>query len=300
MRILNFGSTNIDIVFSVDHIVKPGETLGSSSLTRSTGGKGANQSVAVAKAGQHEIFHAGRIGPDGLWIKDKLQQMGVRTDFVFDGETPTGQALIQVASDGQNSIVLYAGANKEFTDVGIDEILANFSKGDWVMLQNEINNLAHIIESAYSRGLPICFNPAPFDNSVNDLPLEHIALFVLNEVEAEGLSGVSDPEASMDILTEKFPESEIIITLGGAGVRYGKGKDIRHGFGTWNVPVVDTTAAGDTFIGCYIANIAKGATVPEALHIASAASSVTVMRNGAMDSIPTPDEFSILENYSLT
>lgn len=300
MRILNFGSTNIDIVFSVDHIVKPGETLGSSSLTRSTGGKGANQSVAVAKAGQHEIFHAGRIGPDGLWIKDKLQQMGVRTDFVFDGETPTGQALIQVASDGQNSIVLYAGANKEFTDVGIDEILANFSKGDWVMLQNEINNLAHIIESAYSRGLPICFNPAPFDNSVNDLPLEHIALFVLNEVEAEGLSGVSDPEASMDILTEKFPESEIIITLGGAGVRYGKGKDIRHGFGTWNVPVVDTTAAGDTFIGCYIANIAKGATVPEALRIASAASSVTVMRNGAMDSIPTPDEFSILENYSLT
>lgn len=300
MRILNFGSTNIDIVFSVDHIVKPGETLGSASLTRSTGGKGANQSVAVAKAGQHEIFHAGRIGPDGLWIKDKLQQMGVRTDFVFDGETPTGQALIQVASDGQNSIVLYAGANKEFTDVGIDEILANFSKGDWVMLQNEINNLAHIIESAYSRGLPICFNPAPFDNSVNDLPLEHIALFVLNEVEAEGLSGVSDPEASMDILTEKFPESEIIITLGGAGVRYGKGKDIRHGFGTWNVPVVDTTAAGDTFIGCYIANIAKGATVPEALRIASAASSVTVMRNGAMDSIPTPDEFSILENYSLT
>ena len=300
MRILNFGSTNIDIVFSVDHIVKPGETLGSSSLTRSTGGKGANQSVAVAKAGQHEIFHAGRIGPDGLWIKDKLQQMGVRTDFVFDGETPTGQALIQVASDGQNSIVLFAGANKEFTDMGIDEILANFSKGDWVMLQNEINNLAHIIESAHSRGLPICFNPAPFDNSVNDLPLEHIALFVLNEVEAEGLSGVSDPEASMDILTEKFPESEIIITLGGAGVRYGKGKDIRHGFGTWNVPVVDTTAAGDTFIGCYIANIAKGATVPEALRIASAASSVTVMRNGAMDSIPTPDEFSILENYSLT
>lgn len=300
MRILNFGSTNIDIVFAVDHIVKPGETISSTSMSRSPGGKGANQSVAVAKAGQHEVFHAGRIGPDGLWIKEKLEEMGVRTDFLAIGETPTGQALIQVGADGQNSIVLYAGANKEFSEHEIDAILAQFSSGDWVMLQNEINNLEHIIRKASEKGLSICFNPAPFDESVRNLPLEHIALFVLNEVEAEGLSGIADPTDSMEKLTGMYPESEIIITLGGAGVRYGKGEAIRHSFGTWNVPVVDTTAAGDTFIGCYIANVAKGATAQQALKAASAASSITVMRNGAMDSIPTPNDFGVLDSYTLT
>ncbi len=172
MHILNFGSTNIDIIFSVDHIVRPGETISSRALHRSTGGKGANQSVAVAKAGQHEIFHVGRIGPDGLWIKEKLQHMGVRTDFLTEGETPTGQALIQVADSGQNSIVLYAGSNKEFTTQGIDEVLNQFNEGDWVMLQNEINQLDYIIRQAHDKGMRICFNPAPFDDSVLSLPLE--------------------------------------------------------------------------------------------------------------------------------
>ena len=300
MRIVNFGSTNIDIVFAVDHIVLPGETISSSNLTRTTGGKGANQSVAVAKAGQHQIFHAGRIGPDGLWIKDKLQSMGVDTSFLAVGETPTGQALIQVAADGQNSIVLYGGANKEFTTADIDAIFSHFSAGDWVMLQNEINQLSHIIRKAHSLHMPICFNPAPFDKSVLDLPLELINLLVVNEVEAEGISGKKDPLEAMETLTKTFPKTGIMITLGGQGVRYGLGSDIRHSFGTWNVPVVDTTAAGDTFIGCYLANIAKGRTVEQALEAASAASSVTVMRPGAMDSIPTPDEFSMLENYSIT
>lgn len=300
MRILNFGSTNIDIVFSVDHIVKPGETIGSTSMTRSTGGKGANQSVAVAKAGQHEIFHAGKIGPDGLWIKDKLESMGVTTNLMTVGDTPTGQALIQVASDGQNSIVLYAGANKEFTEKEIDQVIDQFDSGDWVILQNEINNLSYIITQSSNKGLKICFNPAPFDKTVGDLPLGKISLFVLNEVEAEGLSGLADPTEAMEYLTANYPDSDFIITLGGAGARFGRGKHIRHSHGTWNVPVVDTTAAGDTFIGCYIANIAKGSTVEDALASASAASSITVMRNGAMDSIPTPQDFGILESYTLT
>ncbi|MDD3365993.1 MAG: ribokinase [Sphaerochaetaceae bacterium] len=298
MRILNFGSTNIDIVFAVDHIVAPGETISSTNMTRSTGGKGANQSVAVAMAGEHEVFHAGKIGPDGLWIKEKLQAKGVRTDFLTVGKTPTGQALIQVAANGQNSIVLYAGSNKEFTKSEIEAVFKHFNAGDWVMLQNEINLLDYIIETAHKKGLSICFNPAPFEASVLTLPLAYIDLLVVNEVEAEGLSGKKDPVEALDALTNEFPDTDIILTLGPLGARYGR-KDVRYSYGTWKVPVIDTTAAGDTFIGCYVANIAKGKHVQEALELASAASSITVMRPGAMDSIPSPAEFSILDAYTM-
>lgn len=296
MRILNFGSTNIDIIFNVNHIVLPGETISSSSVVRSTGGKGANQSVAVAQAGGYPVYHAGKIGPDGLWIKEKLESKGVNTDYLFVGETPTGQALIQVAEDGQNSIVLYAGSNKEITQEEINQVLANFEAGDWLILQNEINLIDYIMERAHAKGLKICFNPAPFEESVLSLPLHYVDLLVVNEVEAQGLSGITESEAALDSLTGKYPGKSIILTLGPLGARYGKDKE-RLSFGTWLVPVVDTTAAGDTFIGCYVANIAKGETPQKSLELASAASSITVMREGAMDSIPTPDEFNLLKEY---
>ena len=299
MHIINFGSTNIDIIFTVDHIVVPGETISSSGMTRSTGGKGANQSVAVARAGDHEVFHVGKIGQDGLWIKDKLEQYQVRTDFLRIGEEPTGQAIIQVAQNGENSIVLFAGSNKAFTEREIDEVLDQFSADTVVMLQNEINQLDYIMRSAHAKGMQICFNPAPFDPEVLNLPLQCVTTFVLNEVEAKGLSHTQDPIAAMDILTKRYPDAEIIITLGSDGVRYGKGSTTRYTFGTWEVPVVDTTAAGDTFIGCYVARRAKGDPVPAALKAASAASSITVMRLGAMDTIPTADQFSLLDAYPL-
>lgn len=297
MSILNFGSTNIDIVFTVDHIVLPGETIPSTSLVRSTGGKGANQSVAVAQAGDHEIFHAGKIGPDGLWIKEKLQSKGVRTDYLMTGDLETGQALIQVASNGENAIVLYAGSNKDLKEEEIDEVFSHFHSGDWLMLQNEINNLAYIIQKAKEKGMHICFNPAPFEPSVLTLPLDAVALFILNEVEAAGLSQERELSKAMDVLTKTYPHADIIITMGKNGVRYGRHDGTRLSFGIWNVPVVDTTAAGDTFIGCYVANIAKGFSVFEALRNASAASSITVMRSGAMDSIPTPADFPLLDTY---
>ena len=299
MHIINFGSTNIDIVFTVDHIVEPGETISSTSMTRSPGGKGANQSVAVARSGGHEVFHVGKIGEDGRWILEKLAQYQVRTDFTQITDIPTGQAIIQVAENGENSIVLYAGSNKTFTEHEIDEVLDQFSADTLVMLQNEINQLDHIIRSAHARGMHICLNPAPFEHTMLNLPLQLVSTFVLNEVEALGLSGTPDPLQAMEILTEKFPDAEIIITLGPDGVRYGKGNAIRHVFGTWDVPVVDTTAAGDTFIGCFIAQRAKGLSVPQSLKLASAASSITVMRLGAMDTIPTADQFSLLDGYEL-
>ena len=178
-------------------------------------------------------------------------------------------------------------------------MFSHFERDDWLIIQNEVNNLALIIDTASEKHMRICFNPAPFDPSVLSLPLDKVGLFVVNEVEAEGLSGEHDPQRAMDVLANRFPDTDILITLGSDGVRYGKGPTLRMSFGTWDVPVADTTAAGDTFIGCYIASIATGLPIEEALRRASAASSVTVMRDGAMDSIPTPDEFSLLDGYRL-
>ena len=297
MHILNFGSINIDIAFSVDHIVKPGETLASNHLKRSTGGKGANQSVAVARSGQHEVYHVGKIGEDGRWIKDVLADLGVRVDYITVGDTPTGQALIQVASDGENAIVLYGGSNLTFSETEIDAVLDQFPSDTIVMLQNEINGISYIMEAAHERKMTICFNPAPFDQSVLDLPLSYVSVFVLNEIEAEGLSHLSDPHHAMEFLTHQYPEAEILITLGATGVRYGKGASVRESFGTWKVPVIDTTAAGDTFIGCFIARRAQGDTVQSALETASKAAGIAVMHPGAMESIPQADKLSEIENY---
>jgi ribokinase len=299
MRILNFGSINIDTVFKVDHIVLPGETIASTAVRRTLGGKGANQSVAVVKAGGHPVHHAGLVGSDGAWIKDRLASHGVDTTWIGNSEALTGQAIIQVTKEGENAIVLDSGANSTFTRSWIDTVLSNFAAGDWVMLQNETNELIHIMDHAHRRGMRICFNPAPFDRTILKLPLEVTDLLVVNEVEAEGLCGKTDPDDALETLTTTYPRTEVVITLGRAGVRHGKGSDVRHRFGTWNVPVVDTTGAGDTFIGCYLGTIARGTPVQEALRRASAAASVMVMRPGAMEAIPSIEECAILESYTL-
>ncbi len=295
MPIFNFGSTNIDIIFKVDHIVLPGETISSSALTRSTGGKGANQSVGASFAGEAKVFHVGKIGPDGSFIRSILEEKGVDTTFLREGSTPTGQALIQVSKEGQNSIVLYGGGNKEFTPDEIDETLHHAEKGDWVLLQNEINELHTIITKCKEKEMKICFNPAPFDESVKSLPLHLLDVLVLNEVEAEGLTQTKDPYTSLEILSSTYKSCQIIITLGKYGVMHKEGTSPITTCGIWDVPVVDTTAAGDCFIGTYIARISLGDSVEDALKKASAASSVTVMREGAIPSIPSPSETQILD-----
>ncbi len=299
MRILNIGSTNIDLVFSVDHIVAPGETIASSSLTRSTGGKGANQSVALAKAGGLDVYHGGLVGPDGSWIKEKLADYGVNTSLMEERNIPTGQALIQVDKKGENSIVLFSGANKAFTKEHVDALLNHFEPGDWLVLQNEINMLDYCILAAKKKGLLTCFNPAPFEDQIKELALDQIDLLVLNEIEAQGLGGFEDPMDSLKILTQQYKDTAMVLTLGDKGAIYGKGESQRFFIGAWDVPVIDTTAAGDTFIGYFLATFAKSTSVEKALYQGSRAAAVTVMREGAMDSIPSPKELDILESYTL-
>jgi len=293
MKVLNFGSLNIDKVYRTPHIVRPGETISSTELLTNPGGKGANQSAALAKAGA-EVYHAGKIGSNGSWILDTLSGFGVHTDYVVIGEGETGQAIIQLSDDGENAIVLFGGGNREITEEEIDSVLDHFSCGDMLLLQNEINHIPLIIRKASARGMKIYFNPAPYDHGIEHYPLELIDAFVVNETEGAGLSGgYEDPDTILDTLTGKFPGSEIILTLGRDGVVYGK-DDIRESAGVVAVPVVDTTAAGDTFIGYYIAERIRGSNVKRALEVSCRASSVTVARLGAMESIPRVDELEEL------
>ena len=287
MKVLNFGSLNIDMVYSVDHVVRPGETTASAELRYFCGGKGLNQSVALARAGM-EVCHAGCVGADGGRLISLLRDNGVGTSLVTKSESPSGHAIIQVDRDGQNSILLFGGANMEITPEQIENAVGNFSAGGRLFLQNEINGISEIIGAAHERGLEIVFNPSPFGADILSYPLENIDWFVVNETEAEELTGETEPEKILGAFSQKFPRASVLLTLGADGAF------CRTKYGTFyckifSVPVVDTTAAGDTFLGFFFAMLERfGA--ERALKIASAASAVAVSRPGASASIPTLDE----------
>ena len=284
MAILNFGSLNVDYVYRVGHIVRPGETLPSGAFDVFAGGKGANQSVALAKAGA-TVRHAGKVGQDGTWLIDKLAGLGVDASLIRVGEGRTGHAIIQVDDSGQNAIVLHAGTNHAIERGEIDHALAEAAAGDVLLLQNEINDVAYPIEQGHRRGLSVCFNPAPFDQQVAGYPLELVDTFVVNETEAAGLSGEAEAD-SLAALTQRFNQARIILTLGERGVAYRCGGEAVE-VPAERVEAVDTTAAGDTFIGYYLAGCAEGRGVREALELATRAAALCVTRPGAMDSIPS-------------
>lgn len=287
-RILNFGSINIDLVYRVPHIAKPGETLSSTSLERFAGGKGSNQSVALARAGA-PVFHAGRIGKDGEWIVRMLKACGVDVRFIRRDAGPSGQAIIQVADSGQNSIVLFPGANRAITRRDIEDTMAHFRRADILLLQNEINAIPDIMRAAHEAGLSIWFNPAPFGPEVLDYPLSLVDVFVVNEIEAADLSGAKAGKLALAVLGRRFPAADILMTLGA------KGAMLRRGDRQWVVPApkvkaVDTTAAGDTFIGYYAASVLRGLSPERCLKYACEAAALSVTRKGAADSIPDKRE----------
>ena len=284
MKILNFGSLNIDYVYHVDHFVTAGETTGSLSMDKNVGGKGLNQSVAFAKAGA-SVFHAGCIGNEGEFLTDYLKKTGVNTDYIKVKDVPTGNAVIQVDKHGQNCILLFSGANAAVTEEQIDAVLSDFSKGDMVILQNEISNVGYIIEAAHKRGLVTVLNPSPISEKLLQYPLSLVNWFIMNEIEGCELTGKSDKEQIIAAMRQKYPAARCVLTLGKHGAVYfdaetaceipaGKGKP------------VDTTAAGDTFTGYFFTGIASGKSPEEAMRFATKASDITVTRKGAAESIP--------------
>ena len=290
MSILVFGSLNIDHVYQVEHLVRPGETLPSTEYRRFQGGKGANQSVALARAGA-DVFHAGRIGPEGLWLRDAIAAEGVNVTHVGLDNQPTGHAIIQVDSAGENSILLYGGANLTVTSDDAHYVLSHFGEGDWLLLQNEISALPAILREASERELTVAFNPAPMTPEVLSYPLDGVSLFVVNQTEGAALAEIEDasPETVVGALQARFPDAAILLTLGGDGSLYSRGGE-RIRTPAQAVEAVDTTAAGDTFTGYFLAELLAGESVGQALSLASRAAALCVTRPGAADSIPQRSE----------
>lgn len=292
-KILNFGSLNIDYVYDVPHFVQPGETLQASARNIFAGGKGLNQSVALARAGG-DVYHAGAVGmSDSSLLIDVLKENHINSDYLAKRDCPSGHTIIQVDAKGQNCIILFGGSNQTITESEIDETLSHFEKGDYLVLQNEVNNIEYMINSAYKRGLNVCFNVSPFTDSLLDLPLEKCAFLIVNEIEGSSMVGMSedtDPYVLADALSSRFPNSSFVLTLGSKGsILKMKGCDAIS-CKSFKVQAVDTTAAGDTFLGYLITNIASNMNPALAVKCATAASALAVQTKGATPSIPKAAE----------
>lgn len=293
-RLLNFGSLNIDLVYRTAHIVRPGETLASSSFLRGPGGKGLNQSLAAARAGAC-VAHAGRLGPDGDFLRELLAADRVdHTITLTLPETATGHAIIQVAANGENAIILHAGANHAFTPADLPALFHGFGPGDWFLTQNETTSVPEALRTAAERGLRVVFNPAPMSPAVLTYPLDLVSLLIVNETEAVELSGHPDPAAAMQALRTRLPRTDIVITLGAEGAWFA-GPTGEYRAQPPRVTPVDTTAAGDTFIGYLVASLMRGTGTPEALTLACWAAALSTTRPGAAVSIPTLLEVRIAQ-----
>lgn len=288
MSILNFGSINLDHIYQVDHFVRPGETLASSDYQVVVGGKGANQSVALARAGA-QVVHVGAINRSDEFILDQLSSSGVIVDDIAKVDAATGHAIIQINQQGENAIILFPGANHSLTEDAIDRVLNAAEKNDWVLLQNETNAIAYIIQRARNLGLHVAFNPAPMKVELTRSVLNAIDLLIVNEVEAMDLMGVARIEVAVEQLQRVYPDLGIIMTLGSFGVRYLKGAENRF-VPAFKVEAVDTTAAGDTFIGYCLAALQHGHAIEDAMKQACAASALCVTKLGAVPAIPTHSE----------
>lgn len=290
MKILNYGSLNIDYVYEVDHFTRAGETQSSTSLEIYCGGKGLNQSIALAKSGA-KVWHAGVVGAkdSGMLLK-QLEDTGINTDLVLKKEGQSGHAIIQKIQSGQNCILIYGGANQKITRADVDQTLQQFGKGDFIVLQNEINQIPYIMELAHKKELKIVFNPSPLNDAISTYPLDYVDYFMLNEVEAEDLCGnLQNDEELVERLLKLFPNAKIVLTLGEKGSIY-RDRDKLFIQPVYKVAAVDTTAAGDTFTGYFIGSIILGKRVEEAMEIAAKASAISVTRKGAGISIPSIEE----------
>lgn len=284
MKFLVVGSMNYDHVYRMKHIVRAKETAAADSMETVSGGKGLNQAVALAKAGA-AVWMAGAVGSDGEELLQTLQRYGVRTDCVRRTAGRSGHAVIQVEESGQNAILLYGGSNQCVTEDDLETALGEAAPGDWLVLQNEINLTGKAIELGNQKGMRIALNPSPFSDAVPDWELQKVSLFFLNEVEGMQITGETDEKRMQEALMRMFPKAEVILTLGEQGaVRLSGGKRLFQP--ALAVPVTDTTAAGDTFTGYYLAAKARGFDPKEGMYLAAKAASLTIQKKGAAPSIP--------------
>ena len=283
-KILNFGSCNIDYVYEIAHIVIPGETIPSNSFSKFPGGKGLNQSIAVARSGL-PIYHAGCIGSDGTFLKELLENSNVNTQYLKVENSSTGHAIIQVDANGENCIILHHGANYEIEKDYIDSVLNDFSADDILILQNEISNLEYIISKGYERKMKIILNPSPFVKSLQEIDLNKISTLILNQIEAYEFTGEREPEKVGKYFINKYSNLEVVLTLGSKGSTYFS-KNYCEFCPSCKVKVKDTTAAGDTFTGYFISGMLQDMGVKNSLKYATVAAALAISKIGAASSIP--------------
>lgn len=284
-RIINIGSLNIDHVYHVGTLVRPGETRAARAYCVFAGGKGLNQSIAAARAGA-PVVHVGCVGQDGAWLRQRLADNGVDVTRVRTVDDPTGHAIIQVSATGENSIIVVAGANHVLQEADVVAALATAGPGDWVLLQNETNAVAAALGFARKHGLRVAYNPAPLLPEAATLPLDGVACLILNETEAAGLSGASDAEGAAARLAQRMPQTHVVVTCGARGALYRCGNARALHVPALRVDAVDTTGAGDCFVGYLLAALARGSTVADALREANVAAALCVTHAGAADAMP--------------
>lgn len=298
MKVLNFGSLNLDNVYKTDHFVLAGETITAESVTVHAGGKGLNQSIALARAGA-EVYHAGCLGLGGQMLRETLMSDGVDTSLIRDVQELQGNAIIQVNNEGENCIILFGGSNRCINKKQIDETIRRFDNGDYIILQNEVNCLKEIIDSASNYGLKIVLNPSPFDFALNTINWSKLDWVILNEGEAQHLMEdflyvdnivvAEKPKVFWEAAHDKWPDLKIVLTLGSHGAwAFTQREEVFQP--SFKVNAVDTTAAGDTFTGYFFASLMQGKPLSECMRLAAKASSLAVCRRGAASSIPHASE----------
>lgn len=294
MKILNFGSLNIDNVYYLEGFVKPGETISAERMEIFPGGKGLNQSVACSRAGA-EVYHAGLFGENGEWLQKYLVNEGIDVTYLNRTSVVQGHAMIQVDESGENCIIVYGGSNYEITEGYIDNVLKNFSEDTILLVQNEISNIDYLINQAYKNKIKIVFNPSPVTADLIEIDYSKIDWLLVNEVEAEILSDSSTSDEALDYFEKTYPKLNVVLTLGSEGLicLHNKKRIKQEAFKT---KVVDTTGAGDTFTGYFVSGLSKGYNIPEILINASKASSICVSKKGAAPSIPFFEELWNTEN----
>lgn len=285
MKILNFGSCNIDYVYSVSHFVAAGETISSKTMSEHPGGKGLNQSVAAARAGGL-IYHAGNIGKDGFALKQLLKSSGANVIYLNECDIKTGHAIIQHDESGENCIIVYSGANNMLTEEQVYSVIEQFDSGDICMLQNETPCTDYIIKTAHSKNMTVIWNPSPINEKINIESLQFCDYIIINKIEGQYLSGETNSKKIIEKLSKKYPKLKIVLTLGPEGCIYSDGKTVLCQK-SYKADAVDTTGAGDTFTGYFAAALSNMNSPQYALCLASAAAAISTESLGAANSIPT-------------
>lgn len=293
MRIYVIGSLNMDLVIQTNKYPKLGETVEGFGFMTNPGGKGANQAVACARNGA-DTYMVGAVGTHfGLELRQALQRYGVHQDYVKDIEDiSSGIALITLA-EHDNAIVLDAGANAHVSNPDIDVALEQAKPNDFVLFQNEIphDTVSYALKQAKSKQMITVVNPAPA-RTFNPEDFKYMDYLVLNQSETEFYTGIYPTTTKEAIKATKVLKqlgvNDVIITMGSLGSVCIDKEPLW--VDAYTVNVVDTTAAGDTYIGALVARLSQQDSLPNAMQYASAAAALTITKKGAQQSIPSKEE----------